>query len=115
MIEAQYGDTIMVHYVGTLDDGTRFDASSTSSPLVFKVGEGDVIPGFEDAVIGMRPGESKSIRIPMEECYGPRDEGKVGIVPRDQLPADIDPEPGLMLQVNHTDGNVEVITIVNVS
>ncbi|MBT4510688.1 MAG: peptidylprolyl isomerase [Chloroflexi bacterium] len=115
MIEAQFGDTIMVHYVGTLDDGSRFDSSTASSPLVFKVGEGDVIPGFEEAVIGMRPGESKSIRIPMEEGCGPRDEGKVGMVPRDELPPDVDPEPGLMIQVNHPDGNVEVITIVNVS
>ena len=68
MAQAKQGDTVRVHYTGKLDDGTVFDTSSERSPLEFTIGEGEIIPGFEQAVIGMKPGETKTVRIPPEEA-----------------------------------------------
>ena len=72
MAEAKQGDTVSIHYTGRLDDGTVFDSSKDRDPLEFTLGEGSVIPGFENAVQGMEPGESKTTTIPSEDAYGPR-------------------------------------------
>lgn len=64
------GDTVRVHYSGTLDDGTLFDSSQGRDPLEFKVGDGQVIPGFENAVIGMEIGDRKTVTISPEDAYG---------------------------------------------
>jgi len=71
MAQAKEGDTVRVHYTGKLEDGTVFDTSSERAPMEFTIGEGEIIPGFEQAVIGMEPGETKTARIPPEEAYGP--------------------------------------------
>lgn len=67
---AKTGDTVRVHYRGTLDDGEEFDSSSGREPLQFKIGEGAVIPGFEEAVLGLEPGESRTVTIPPDQAYG---------------------------------------------
>lgn len=69
---AANGDTVAVHYTGTLDDGSQFDSSEGREPLSFTLGEGEVIPGFESAVLGLEPGESATIVIAPEDAYGPR-------------------------------------------
>jgi len=66
------GDTVRVHYKGTLTDGTLFDSSEGRDPLAFTVGVGQVIPGFEEAVLGLEPGESVIVTIDPENAYGPR-------------------------------------------
>ena len=70
MAKAQQGDTVCVHYTGTLEDGTVFDSSVGREPLEFTLGSSQVIPGFEDAVLGLEPGESRTVTIPAEQAYG---------------------------------------------
>ena len=70
MAQPKQGDTVKVHYTGKLDDGKVFDSSKDRQPLEFKVGDKKVIPGFEEAVIGMNPGESKTIKIKADDAYG---------------------------------------------
>ena len=89
MATAQNGDTVRVHYTGTLDSGERFDSSEGRQPLEFTLGEGQIIPGFETAVRGLAPGESCSTRIEAADAYGERDESMVGALPRDQFPPDL--------------------------
>jgi len=98
------GNTVKVHYTGTLKDGSVFDTSAEREPLEFKLGEGQLIPGFEKAVIGMEEGESTKIDIPVKEAYGEAREDLIINVPKDQLPDDVEPEVGMQLQVNQPDG-----------
>ena len=92
MSQAKSGDTVKIHYTGTLDDGTQFDSSQGRDPLEFEVGSGQVIPGFDKAVEGMTVGDSKSVRIEADEAYGPRHEQLVQQVERSVLPDDLKPE-----------------------
>jgi FKBP-type peptidyl-prolyl cis-trans isomerase 2 len=115
VVEAKLGDRVRVHYIGTLNNGSRFDATTLNDPLEFTIGTDEVIEGFEKAVIGMRPGESKEVIISVEEGYGPRDESKVAKVMRTEFPDDMELEQGLLLQIDHPDGDTELITILNVS
>src|SRR5210317_1551390 len=94
MSKAKNGDTVNIHYKGSLDDGTVFDSSEGREPLTFTLGSGQVIPGFEEAVDGMEVGESKSINIPADKAYGQRNEEMVIEAPRDQVPPEITPEVG---------------------
>jgi FKBP-type peptidyl-prolyl cis-trans isomerase 2 len=71
MAQAKYGDTVVVHYEGKLTDGTVFDTSTNSDPLQFTIGDGEIIPGFEEAVVGMSVGETRTAEIPSEQAYGP--------------------------------------------
>ena len=83
------GETIRLHYTGTLDDGTVFDSSSGRDPIAFVVGAGQVIPGFEDAVRGMIVGETKTVTIEPDQAYGIYRDELIGVVPRELLPADL--------------------------
>lgn len=115
MPQAKQGDTVKVHYTGKLDDGTVFDSSQERDPLEFTIGTGTIIPGFEQAVIGMAPGESKTEVIPTDRAYGPYLEEMVLQVERQQLPTDIDPEVGQQLQLQHPTGEVIPVVITDVS
>ncbi len=112
---AQNGDTVKVHYTGKLQDGSVFDASAGSEPLEFTLGQGQVIFGFEQAVIGMKVGESKTVTILVDQAYGPRRDDMIFEVERGELPADIDPEIGMQLQMNQGDGGTMIVTITDVS
>jgi peptidylprolyl isomerase len=103
------GDTVFVHYTGTLDDGTEFDSSRDREPLEFVMGGGMIIPGFEAAVAGKEAGDKVSIRIPPAEAYGERNEEMVIIVPRDEVPKHIDPEEGMWLQIAVEQGELDVV------
>ncbi len=106
MPEAKSGDKVKVHYTGKLEDNTVFDSSKDRPPLEFTIGSGSIIPGFENAVIGMQTGESKTFTIPPDEAYGqPRDELKMEVKKSD-FPEDITPEVGQQLQMKRADGNV---------
>ncbi|MFC2067003.1 FKBP-type peptidyl-prolyl cis-trans isomerase [Chloroflexota bacterium] len=99
MAKAKAGDTVKVHYTGKFEDETVFDTSSGSEPLQFKVGEGQVISGFEEAVVGMSPGETKSAQIPADKAYGPHCEEMVMVVERDKFPENLEPKVNQRLQV----------------
>ena len=89
MSQAKAGDTVKIHYTGTLDDGTQFDSSSGRDPLEFELGCGQVILGFEKAVEGMAVGDSKNIRLKPDDAYGPRYDQLVQVVARSALPDDL--------------------------
>lgn len=114
MTQAKSGDTVKIHYTGTLDDGTQFDSSTGRDPLQFTLGSGQVIPGFDKAVEGMAVGDSKSVNIPAEDAYGPRREQMVQKVPRSALPDNLDPEEGMALQAKGQDGQVINLTVTAV-
>ncbi len=100
MVQAQRGDTVQVHYTGKLE---------------FTIGEGQIIPGFEQAVVGMNPGESKTVTIPMDQAYGPHREEMVLEVDRKQFPEHLNPEIGQQLQVRQQNGQTMIVTVVEVS
>jgi len=109
------GNTVKVHYTGTLKDGSVFDTSAEREPLEFKLGEGQLIPGFEKAVIGMEEGESTEIDIPVKEAYGEAREDLIINVPKDQLPDDVEPEVGMQLQVNQPDGQPVPVRVAEIT
>jgi len=115
MVQAKPGDTVKVHYTGKLEDGTVFDTSADRAPLQFTIGEGQIIPGFEQAVVGMNPGESKTIKVLTNDAYGPHREDMVLVVDRNQLPVDLIPEVGQQLQSRQPDGQIIVVTVIAVS
>ena len=115
MSQAAAGDTVRIHYTGKLDDGTQFDSSAGREPLEFALGAGQVVPGFDKAVTGMNVGESKSVRIPPEDAYGPRHEQLVHEVPKSALPEDIDPSVGMALQARGSDGQTVQLTVTAVA
>ncbi len=114
MAKAENGNTVKVHYTGTLDDGSIFDSSRGGDPLQFTLGEGQLIPMFEETVIGMEAGETRKVHIPAAEAYGERSEELLLEVPREHLPAEQEPEVGMQLQVMHESGMVSMVEIVEV-
>ncbi len=113
--QAKSGDKVQVHYTGKLEDGSVFDTSQGREPLEFTLGEGQVIPGFEKAVEGMTPGESKTTQIPAEEAYGPRRSEMIMEIDRNQFPSNIQPEVGQQLQVRQPNGEGFAVTITEVN
>lgn len=113
MAQAKRGDAVKVHYVGKFEDGTVFDTSREREPLPFTIGEGEVIPGFEEAVVGMHSGESKKVVIPAENAYGPRHEEMVLVVDRQNLPEGVDPQVGQQYQIPQSDGQSIVVTVTD--
>ena len=113
--QAKYGDTVQVHYTGKLTDGTVFDSSVEREPLEFTLGAGQVILGFEKAVLGMKVGEKKTVTIPVDEAYGPRRDEQIAELPREKLPSDMTPEVGQQLGIKQPDGRTAIVTITNVS
>lgn len=114
MAAVQAGDTVKVHYTGKLEDGTVFDTSAEREPLEFTLGSTGIIPGFEQAIMGMNPGESKTITIPSADAYGPHDEKMVFQVQREQLDPSVKPEVGQQLQVHRDDGEAFVVKVVEI-
>jgi peptidylprolyl isomerase len=112
---ASDGDTVRVHYTGTLADGTMFDTSREREPLEFIMGNGNMIPGFEEATRDMQVGQVKTVTIPAEKAYGPYHDEMVVAVPRDQLPTDLNPVIGQRLQMQSPDGMRVVVVVTNVS
>ncbi len=115
MTAAKQGDTVKIHYTGTLADGKVFDSSTGHDPLEFTIGGGQVIAGFEEAVIGMRVGESKQVTIPAEKAYGNRQEDLVIKAPREQIPPDLDPRVGQRLQMGGAGGELIQVSVTEVT
>ena len=99
------GDKVKVDYVGKFEDGMVFDDSAKhGKPLEFEVGAGQVIPGFDNAVMGMKKGEKKAVEIEPKDAYGEHHAEMIMKVPRDMLPKDKEPKPGMMMVVGTPDG-----------
>ena len=114
MSTAKQGDTVHVHYKGSLEDGQVFDTSEGRDPLSFTIGSGQVIPGFEDAVVGMSLNEKKNVAIPVDQAYGQRNEELILTVPREQVPQDINPEVGQKLQMQGPNNQPVVVEVTEV-
>src|SRR3989344_1485040 len=110
------GNKVKVEYKGTLDDGTVFDASERhGKPLEFEAGSGQVIKGFDEAVIGMEIGEEKEIKLQPEEAYGPENEDLKKKIPRENLPKDQEPKKNMLLMVGLPDGRQIPAKIIEVT
>ncbi|MEJ6397074.1 FKBP-type peptidyl-prolyl cis-trans isomerase [Yoonia sp. 208BN28-4] len=114
MSTAQKGDTVQIHYTGTLSDGTVFDSSQGRDPLEFEVGSGMIIPGLDVAIPGMAVGDKKIVEIPCDQAYGEVNPENRQAVPRDQFPDDIPMEVGTQLQMQTPDGRAMMVTIAEV-
>ncbi|MFH2048473.1 MAG: peptidylprolyl isomerase [bacterium] len=112
---AKQGDTVRVRYVGTTQDGTVFDSSNTELPIVFTIGNNQVILGFEEAIVGMAPGETKNVSLPPEKAYGlPLEENKKAFALSD-FPPHIVPEVGMELQMDQPGGQPSRIRVVDIA
>lgn len=114
-MQAKNGDTVKVHYTGKLTDGTQFDSSAGREPLQFTLGGGQVVPGFDQAVLGMALNEEKTVTIPADQAYGPRHEEMILTLERDKFPPNINPEVGMQLQMTSQDGRPVPVTITEVT
>jgi peptidylprolyl isomerase len=111
---ARQGDKVKVHYRGRLEDGFEFDTSIGRDPLVFVIGENDVIPGFEEAAIGMSSGDMKTVSIAAESAYGPYNDELVVEMPREYIPEDIVPEVGVLLKLIDNDGQEIPVRVTDI-
>lgn len=115
MPKAQNGDTVIVHYTGKRADATVFDSSQNREPLTFTLGNDELIPGFEQAVLGMEPGDSRTTTIPAENAYGQHESNLITEVDRDQLPSELDVAVGQSLQLQHSDGMIIAVAVTEVT
>ena len=111
--QAKNGDIVQVDYTGKLENGTVFDTSEGREPLNFTLGAGQVIPGFEQAVLGMKVGESKTVTIPVDEAYGEYNDTLVVVVNRENLTNILNPDVGQQLQMTLPGGGTSIGTVTN--
>ncbi|MCI0387923.1 MAG: peptidylprolyl isomerase [Acidobacteria bacterium] len=110
MSTVKSGDTVKVHYTGKFDNGEIFDSSEEGDPLALTVGAGQVIPGFDQALIGMEVGETKDVVIPPDQAYGERVEELVQTINRDQFNLnDVTPEIGMALEMRTPQGSIPLV------
>lgn len=115
MSEAKAGDTVRIHYTGTLTDGSEFDSSAGRDPLEFTIGAGQIISGLDREIAGMAVGDSKTVTIAADEAYGPRNPEAVQEIPRSAVPENIDLAVGKRLQATTADGGQMIVTIAAIS
>jgi peptidylprolyl isomerase len=115
MTQVKPGDTVRIHYTGTLADGATFDSSAGRDPLEFTVGTGQIIPGLDAAIPGMAVGDKKTVEVPADKGYGQPDPNAQQAVPRAEIPADIPLDLGTQLQMQTPQGQVLPVTVVEVT
>lgn len=115
MTEVKNGDTVRIHYTGTLTNGETFDSSAGRDPLEFVVGSGQIIPGLDAAIPGMTVGDTKSVDVACADAYGETNPEARQAVPRSEIPADIPVEAGLQLQMQTPQGQVVPVTVAEVT
>ncbi len=115
MTQVKRGDNVKVHYTGKLKDDTVFDSSAGGEPLEFAVGSGQVIQGFDEAVIDMQVGESKVVNIPVAKAYGERQDEMVIQAPIEQVPPDLNPELGMRLEMGGANGELLQVVVVEIT
>ncbi len=111
---AKEGDTVKVHYTGKLTDGTTFDTSTEREPLEFTIGDNQIISGFEQAVLGMSPGDTKTVTIPSDDAYGPRFDELEQTIDRSNIPEGIPLQVGIQLQAVGPDNQPIILTVTDV-
>ncbi len=114
MQQVKNGDKVKVHYHGKLTNGETFDSSEGRAPLEFEVGSGMVIKGFDDGVTGMAVGEKKTINIPVDEAYGPRNPDMLIEMPKDRFPKDMEIELGMPLSMSDGNGQDYQVVVMEV-
>lgn len=114
MAQAKSGDKVKVHYHGKLITGETFDSSQGREPLEFEVGSGMVIRGFDEGVAGMEEGEKKTINIPVEQAYGPRNPEMMIDMPKDRFPSDLELELGMPLMMSDGAGHNHQVVVVEI-
>ena len=112
MTQVKHGDTVHLHYKGTLKDGTVFDSSEWRDPLAFQVGAGQIIPGLDAAIPGMAVGDKKTVDVPCDQAYGEVNPNMRQEVPRTDIPENIPTEVGTQLQMQAQNGQVIPVVIV---
>ncbi len=112
---ANNGSMVKVHYTGTLSDGSVFDSSLEREPLEFKLGCGQVIPGFEEAVLSMNVGETKTVTIPADQAYGQRHDELVLVIEKDKVPAELNPKVGDKLQMRQPNGAPVTVVVTEIT
>lgn len=115
MAQAREGDTVKVHYTVKLGDGTIIGSTTNYEPLQFTIGEGQILPGFEQALVGMNPGDSKTIDVPADQAFGPHLDEMVVVVDRTQLPAEFNPKVGEQVQFRQGDNQIATVLVTDVS
>jgi peptidylprolyl isomerase len=116
MRPAKQGDTVRVHYRGKLQDGSVFDETFDHEPLRFTIGGGQLIPGFEEAVVGMEPGDSKTAELPVEKAFGPYLEERVIEVPKNKFARwDQQPTVGERVPIPQPDGSAIDVMVTEVT
>lgn len=115
MAQTKPGDTLHLHYKGTLDDGTVFDSSEGRDPLSFELGSGQIIPGLEAGLKDMEVGEKRTVRVEPAEAYGEHQADRVQAVDRANIPDHIPTEPGTQLQVQTQDGQAVNVVVAKVT
>ncbi|MEE4187220.1 MAG: peptidylprolyl isomerase [Roseobacter sp.] len=114
MTQVKAGDTVAIHYTGTLLDGTTFDSSAGRDPLEFVVGSGQIIPGLDVALPGMEVGNKKTVQIACDDAYGPINPEMRQAVPREGIPAEIPLEIGTQLQMQTPEGHAMPVVVAEV-
>lgn len=115
MKKAQKGDKVKVHFTGKLEDGTEFASSRQDAPVEFTIGEGALIPGFEEGTIGMAEGDRKTIQLEPTEAFGEKRPELVSKVPKNAIPDHIELSVGLQLQMNSQAGDPIQVTVTDVN
>lgn len=111
MAQAKSGDTVRIHYTGTLEDGTKFDSSEGRDPLEFKIGENTIIPTLEASVVGMTEGDKATVSIAAADAYGPRQPDAIQTVERSMIPENVDVTVGNQLQATAPNGQQLLLTV----
>lgn len=114
MQSVRKGDTVKVHYHGKLTNGETFDSSEGRNPLEFKVGSGMVIKGFDDGVLDMKVGEKKTVEIPVGQAYGLQKEDLIFHFPKDKIPAGMQVEKGMHLELRNENGQPVPVIVSSV-
>jgi peptidylprolyl isomerase len=112
---AEDGDTVAVHYTGTLNDGSQFDSSVGGEPLEFVLGAGNMISGFEDAIRGMKVGETKTVTLSPDEAYGQHRDDLIISISRENIPEGMEIEPGQQLQLQTESGSMITATVIEIT
>ncbi|RZN39381.1 MAG: peptidylprolyl isomerase [Methanosarcinales archaeon] len=115
MVQVEDGGTVKVHYTGKLEDGTVIDTTENRDPLQLKIGDGEIISRIEQAMLGMEPGESKTVKVPANEAYGAHREDLVFVIDHSHIPADTEPNVGQQFQLLLPDSQTLVATVTNVT
>jgi FKBP-type peptidyl-prolyl cis-trans isomerase 2 len=114
-MQVQQGHKVQVHYTGKLNNGELFDTSEGKEPLEFTVGQGMVIPGFDNALLDMKVGDKKTVNIPVDQAYGPVQEDMIIQFPKTEVPSDVAPQVGQEFQLTDDQGNIIPVIVIDIT